>query len=98
MTVPAEMRGKVSDAPRQSRGRPRRGALMLVMGCLAIGAPCFAGAVGVSMAGALLTACGILERLETFHTAGDARRRSTYLSGILSVTAGLLLLAQPQLI
>jgi uncharacterized membrane protein HdeD (DUF308 family) len=46
----------------------------------------------------LLMVCGALELLETFQAANEARRRSTYLSGALSVLAGILLLAQPQLL
>src|SRR5262249_9415468 len=43
-------------------------------------------------------ACGALEMLETFQAADEARLRSAYLSGALSILAGILLLAQPQLV
>src|SRR5437588_11418689 len=75
-----------------------RGALLLVMGCLAILSPFFAGTLALFVVGLLLIACGVLEMLETFQAADEAERRSTYLSGTLSILAGLLLLAQPRLL
>jgi uncharacterized membrane protein HdeD (DUF308 family) len=68
------------------------------MGCLAMLAPFFAGAMALFLVGLLLIACGALEMLEVFQTDDETGRRSTYLSGALSILAGILLLAQPQLV
>ena len=68
------------------------------MGCLAIVSPFFAGSLALFLVGLLLIGCGVLEMLETFQAADEAGRRSSYLGGALSVLAGILLLAQPQLI
>src|SRR3954447_26135570 len=75
-----------------------RGALLLVMGCLAILSPFFAGTLALFLVGLLLLVGGALEMLETFRAADEARLRSAYLSGELSILAGILLLAQPQLL
>src|SRR5437763_7657286 len=80
------------------RSRRLRGALLLVMGCVAILSPFFAGSLALFLVGMLLIVCGVLEMLETFYAADQARLRSAYLSGALSVLAGILLLAQPQLL
>ena len=76
-------------------GRRVRGALILVMGCVAMMAPVFAGTLAVSLVGVLLIVCGVLEMLETFYADREAERRSVYLSGALSVLAGGCLLARP---
>jgi uncharacterized membrane protein HdeD (DUF308 family) len=68
------------------------------MGCLAILSPFFAGSLALFLVGLLLIVCGALEMLETFQAADEARLRSAYLSGALSILAGILLLAQPQLL
>jgi uncharacterized membrane protein HdeD (DUF308 family) len=68
------------------------------MGCFAIVGPLFVGAQALFFVGLLLIACGVLEMTETFRTADETRLRSAYLSGALSVLAGILLLAQPQLV
>src|SRR5438270_9653000 len=80
------------------RMRRARGGLVLLMGCLAILASFFAGSLALFLVGLLLIACGALEMLETFHAASEAGRRSAYWSGVLSILAGILLLAQPQLL
>src|SRR5438445_178307 len=80
------------------RGRRLRCGLLLIMGCLAILSPLFAGNLALFLVGLLLIACGVLQMVETFQTFNEAARRSTYLSGALSVFAGILLLAQPQLL
>ena len=49
-------------------GRRARGAMVLVMGCIAMAAPFFAGPVAVFVVGFLLIVCGVLELLETFHS------------------------------
>src|SRR5437660_10838425 len=88
----------VAGVPNRDRGRWLRGALVLVMGCLAILSPFFAGTLALFLVGLLVIACGALEMLETFHAASEAGRRSAYWSGVLSILAGILLLAQPQLL
>src|SRR5213082_2655084 len=78
-------------------GRRLRGVLVLLMGCLSLTAPFVGGSLAQLLVGLLLVACGVLEMLETFQAPDDESRQSSYLSGVLSVGAGLLLLAQPQL-
>jgi len=68
------------------------------MGCLAILSPFLVGTLALFLVGLLLIVCGVLEMLETFQTLDEAKLRSAYLSGILAILAGILLLAQPQLI
>jgi uncharacterized membrane protein HdeD (DUF308 family) len=80
------------------RWRRGRGALVLLLGCLAIAAPFFAGSLGLLLVGLLFVVCGILEMAETFHAPDEIRRRSAYLSGGLTVITGLLLMAKPQLV
>src|SRR5262249_44349128 len=53
---------------------------------------------GLLLVGVLLVLCGVLEMLETFNAPDEVRRRSAYLSGGLTVGAGLLLMAKPQLV
>jgi uncharacterized membrane protein HdeD (DUF308 family) len=72
--------------------------LVLLMGCAAIAAPFFAGPLAVSLVGLLLITCGIMEMVETFRFPSDLSQRSAYLSGAMSILAGLLLLNQPKLI
>jgi uncharacterized membrane protein HdeD (DUF308 family) len=86
------------DVRKGDRRRRARGALLLVMGCLAVLSLFLAGALPLFLVGLLLIACGVLEMLQTFQATDEARRRSTYLSGALSVLAGIVLLAQPQLL
>jgi uncharacterized membrane protein HdeD (DUF308 family) len=81
-----------------TRGTRLRGALVVVMGCLAVTSPFFAGTLALFLVGLLLIACGCLEMLQTFQAVAEVRRRAAYLSGALSVAAGILLLAQPQLV
>jgi uncharacterized membrane protein HdeD (DUF308 family) len=68
------------------------------MGCLAVLSPFIAGTLALLLVGMLLIASGILEMLETFQADQERERRSAYLSGALSVLAGILLLAQPELL
>jgi uncharacterized membrane protein HdeD (DUF308 family) len=84
--------------PWQLRRRRIRGGLVLVMGCLAIVAPLFAGSLGLFATGIFLIVCGVLEMLETFRSADTTQIRWTYLSGEMSVLAGILLLNKPELI
>jgi uncharacterized membrane protein HdeD (DUF308 family) len=79
------------------RQRRLRGVLIMVMGCLAIAAPLFAGSPGLYVTGIFLIVCGVLEMLETFGSADASRMRWTYLSGEMSLLAGILLLNKPEL-
>jgi uncharacterized membrane protein HdeD (DUF308 family) len=88
-------------APKRGRrwGTGRvRGVLVLLMGCLAITAPFFAGPLTFFLGGLLLMVCGVLEMLESFRAPDDSSLRSTYLSGALSILAGILLLGTPELV
>jgi uncharacterized membrane protein HdeD (DUF308 family) len=69
----------------------------MLLGLLAISLPLFAGPLVFFLAGLLLILCGVLEMLETFYVS-DASARGVYLSGELSILAGLLLLSMPELI
>jgi uncharacterized membrane protein HdeD (DUF308 family) len=80
------------------RWRRARGVAVLAMGCLAILSPFVAGSLASLLVGLFLIACGVVEMLETFQADRDSDRRSAYLSGLLSILAGILLLARPQLI
>src|SRR4051812_17625211 len=79
-------------------GRRTRGALVLALGAIAITAAFVAGPMAMFLAGLLLIACGVLEVLEVFTAADDAGRASAYVSGGLSVAAGAVLLARPELL
>jgi uncharacterized membrane protein HdeD (DUF308 family) len=68
------------------------------MGLLAIASAFFAGPLALVLVGVLLILSGILELLEIYRAADEATRRSSYLSGALSIAAGILLLNRPQLI
>ena len=72
------------------------GVMVLLIGCLAIAAPFFAGPLMIFLGGLLLIVCGVLEMLETIYAA-DSRSRSSYLSGELSILAGILLVSAPEL-
>src|SRR5262249_25861545 len=72
------------------------GFLIIVIGCLAVASPFFAGTLALFLGGLLLIVCGVLEMLETFY-AGDSSSRSSYLSGLLSILAGILFLNMPEL-
>jgi len=98
MMLQSESSLRASKVSAGSRGRRLRGALVLAMGCLAILSPFFAGTLSLSLIGLLLITTGILEMLETFQVANENARRSVYLSGALSIMAGVLLLVQPQLV
>src|SRR5689334_66776 len=98
MTDRVETHSERPNAPKASRWRRARGAVVLVMGGLAILSPCVAGTLALLLVGVLLILCGILEMLETFRADHEDARRSAYLSGALSVLAGILLLARPELL
>jgi uncharacterized membrane protein HdeD (DUF308 family) len=80
------------------RWRRARGALVLLMGGLVIASVFLAGSLALLIVGILLITSGVLEMLETFQAEDEAGVRSAYLSGMLSILAGILLLAQPQLV
>jgi uncharacterized membrane protein HdeD (DUF308 family) len=98
MTNPAEPPSEIQGGWKSTRWRRARGVLVLVMGCLAILSLFLGGNLALFLVGLLLIACGVLEMLETFQADDEAGRRSAYLSGALSVLAGILLLSQPQLL
>src|SRR5579862_6935861 len=77
--------------------RNLRGILVLVMGCLAMAAPFFAGTLGLFLTGMLFVMCGVLEMLETFRSGDGSSMRWNYLSGEMSILAGILLLNKPEL-
>ena len=77
-------------------GRRMRGGLVLIMGCLAMMAPFFAGPLAISVVGSLLVACGVLELLETFRFPDESSQRSAYWSGALSILVGVLLFNKPK--
>src|SRR5262245_32222732 len=98
MASPGEPNPEGDAVPNRTGGRRLRGALVLVMGCLAVLSPFFAGTLALLLVGLLLIVCGALEMFETFRASDESRRRSAYLSGALSVLAGILLLSRPELI
>ncbi len=85
-------------ARHRTHGHRVRGLLILVIGCVAILSPFFTGTLAHFVVGLLLIVCGALEMLETFQAPDEARGRSMYLGGALSIGAGLLLLCQPHLL
>jgi uncharacterized membrane protein HdeD (DUF308 family) len=98
MASPADTSPGVLKRIGQWNGHRVRGVLILLLGCLAIVAPFFAGPEAIFLGGLLLVVCGVLEMLETFQAPDDSRLRSTYLSGWLSILAGILLLNMPELL
>src|SRR5437763_14221763 len=98
MTSQGEMDATILGVQNRIQRRRLRGALLVAMGCLAILSPFFAGSLALFLVGLLLIVGGALEMLETFRAADEARLRSAYLSGELSILAGILLLAQPELL
>jgi uncharacterized membrane protein HdeD (DUF308 family) len=75
-----------------------RPALGVVLGCLAIAAPFVAGPFALPIVGGLLIVCGVLEMFEAFQADEESGRTASYFSGALSVGAGILLYAKPQLV
>src|SRR5438105_592334 len=55
-----------------------RGGVVVVIGCLAMAAPFFAGPLALSLAGMFLIVCGTLEMWETFRAADDSSLSSDY--------------------
>jgi uncharacterized membrane protein HdeD (DUF308 family) len=98
MTSKVETHSEMQSGYHGTRWRRVRGVLVLAMGCLAVLSAFLAGTLALFLVGLLLIACGVLEMLETYRAEDDAGRRSAYLSGALSILAGILLLAQPQLL
>lgn len=98
MTNPGEPGVQSPGKSSLALGRRLRGALLMVLACLAVVAPFFMGSLALFLIGTLLIAAGVLEMLETFVAEDETTLRSAYLSGALSVLAGMLLLAEPQLL
>src|SRR5262249_3536130 len=98
MTSPAATSQEVPKRLWQLSQRRVRGVLVLFLGCLALAAPFFAGPLTLFLGGSLLILCGVLEMWETFRAPDDSSLRSAYLSGELSVLAGILLLSTPDLV
>ncbi len=98
MTSPAETSPEVPERRWQLGQRRVRGVLVLFLGCLALAAPFFAGPLTLFLGGWLLILSGVLEMWETFRAPDDSSLRSAYLSGELSVLAGILLLSTPELV
>jgi len=97
-TESEKLGGSPGKKAQTGRTRRFRGSLILVMGSLALIVPFVAGSMALLLVGLLLIVCGVLEMLETIRAADETRRRTAYVSGILSVLCGIALLAQPQLI
>src|SRR5262245_11579307 len=81
-----------------SRWRRVRGSLVVVMGLVCIVAPFLIGKAALSVIGLFLVVSGVLELIETFSVSDEAGQRSTYLSGFLSILAGVLLENDPQIV
>jgi uncharacterized membrane protein HdeD (DUF308 family) len=75
-----------------------RSGVVLVMGCLAISAPFYAGSMTFFLIGVLAIVCGVLEVLESLSAPDDVRLRSAYLSAEVSIVTGILLLGVPALV
>jgi uncharacterized membrane protein HdeD (DUF308 family) len=74
-----------------------RGGLVMAMGCIALAVPFVAGSFGLFLTGLLLIVCGGLEMLETFWSGDTSSTRWSYLSGEMSILAGIVLLNKPEL-
>src|SRR5262245_58926538 len=81
-----------------SRWRRLRGLLVVVMGLVCIFAPFLIGKAALSIIGLFLVVSGALELIETFSVSDEAGQRSTYLSGLLSILAGVMLENDPQIV
>src|SRR5262245_22335987 len=75
MTSPADASPGVPERRGLSGKRRLRGVLVLLMGCLAIVAPFFAGPLALFLCGLLLIVSGVLEMLETFGAPDDSSLR-----------------------
>jgi len=72
------------------------GALMVVLGILALGAPIVLGIASVFFFGAFLAAAGIIEGIQAIRGRKVTAHWVVYLlSGILAVVAGVLMFARP---
>jgi uncharacterized membrane protein HdeD (DUF308 family) len=63
MATQGETNSRIPGVPNRAHGHRLRGALLLVMGCLAILSPFFAGSLSLFLVGLLLIICGVLEML-----------------------------------
>src|SRR5262245_15158642 len=81
----------------QRMRRRFRGGLVMAMGCIGIAAPFVAGSLGLFLTGLILIVYGGLEMLETFWSGDTSSTRWHYLSGEMSILAGIVLLNKPEL-
>jgi uncharacterized membrane protein HdeD (DUF308 family) len=81
-----------------SRWRRFRGVLVILMGATCVIAPFVIGKAALSVLSLFLVIGGALELIETFSVSDEAGQRSTYLSGFLSIIAGVLLENDPQVV
>src|SRR5262245_42237391 len=96
MTSQTETTPAAAQSHWQGNRRRLRGVFVFLIGCLAIAAPFFAGPLTFFLGGILLIVCGVLEMLESYHVP-DSGSRSAYLSGEVSILAGILLISLPEL-
>lgn len=80
------------------RSRWVRGVLVASLGAFAVAAPLFAGPLTALIIGSLLILCGVLEMLEVASATEETQQRSAYLSGEMSILAGILLISAPDLL
>ena len=93
-----ELTPEVLDCHLKLGGRRMRGLLVLFMGCLALVAPFMSGQLALFLVGVLLICCGALEMVETFRAPNESSLASAYLSGVVSVFVGILLLSSPHVV
>jgi uncharacterized membrane protein HdeD (DUF308 family) len=96
--IKGELNPEVLDCRWKLGGRRVRGLLILFMGCLALAAPFISGQLALFLVGALLICCGTLEMVETFRAPNESSLTSAYLSGLVSVFVGILLLSSPHVV
>jgi uncharacterized membrane protein HdeD (DUF308 family) len=85
-------------AIRQSQRWQRiRAAWMLVLGLSAMGGPLLLGGAAPVFVGVLSIVSGTLEWLQCFMAPDDRSRRAGYISGLLSILAGAILILAPRL-
>jgi uncharacterized membrane protein HdeD (DUF308 family) len=84
-----------------ARNRPPRrvvlGAVVLLLGCLAVAAPFVAGKGAPFVLGVLILGSGLLEIAHAFGVRERRTGNAGFLHGLVSVVAGALLLLQPEL-
>jgi uncharacterized membrane protein HdeD (DUF308 family) len=88
---------KLPSEPLIVRSIPR-GILVMSMGAIAIAAPFFAGSLTYLLVGSLAIVAGVFELIESLRHPEESKVRSAYMSGEVSIVAGILLLSVPALI